>query len=115
MTLDATDGRILAARQRAARFTNVARAEEVGLSPPPCLRRVRILEKAGLIGGCRATLDRAGPGLGRSSCPPSRPAGAGCSAPCSSSGRRPEQCRGPDRRGGGPVAARPPETDREPR
>ena len=62
--MDAIDRRILGALQRDARLTNVQLAEEVGLSPSPCLRRVRILEKAGVIGGYHATLDRGGLGLG---------------------------------------------------
>ncbi|BAQ46151.1 MULTISPECIES: Lrp/AsnC family transcriptional regulator [Methylobacterium] len=64
MVLDAIDRRILAALQRDGRLTNVQLAEEVGLSPSPCLRRVRLLEEAGVIGGYRATLDRAELGLG---------------------------------------------------
>lgn len=64
LKLDAIDRRILAALQRDARLTNVQLAEEVGLSPSPCLRRVRLLEKAGVIGGYHASLDRAGLGLG---------------------------------------------------
>lgn len=62
--LDAIDRRILAALQRDARLTNVQLAEEVGLSPSPCLRRVRILERSGVINGYHATLDRGGLGLG---------------------------------------------------
>ncbi len=49
MILDRTDRRILAALQRNGRLTNVELAEEVGLSPSPCLRRVRQLEQAGFI------------------------------------------------------------------
>ena len=64
MKLDAIDCRILTALQRDARLTNVQLAEEVGLSPSPCLRRVRILEEAGVIDGYHATLDREGVGLG---------------------------------------------------
>lgn len=63
LKLDAIDRRILAALQRDARLTNVQLAEEVGLSPSPCLRRVRLLEKAGVIGGYHAALDRGGVGL----------------------------------------------------
>jgi Lrp/AsnC family leucine-responsive transcriptional regulator len=62
--LDAIDRRILAALQRDGRLTNVQLAEEAGLSPSPCLRRVRLLEESGVIGGYRAALDRAGLGLG---------------------------------------------------
>lgn len=47
--IDSTDRRILAALQRNGRLTNVELAEEVGLSPSPCLRRVRQLEKDGFI------------------------------------------------------------------
>ncbi|WP_342641828.1 Lrp/AsnC family transcriptional regulator [Rhodoligotrophos ferricapiens] len=64
MKLDAIDRRILLALQRDARLTNVELADEVGLSPSPCLRRVRLLEGAGVIRGYHATLDRAGVGLG---------------------------------------------------
>lgn len=62
--LDDIDRRILAALQRDARLTNVQLAEEVSLSPSPCLRRVRQLEAAGLIRGYHAELDRGGVGLG---------------------------------------------------
>lgn len=64
MKLDNLDRRILAALQRDARLTNVQLAEEVGLSPSPCLRRVRLLEEAGVIRGYHADLDRTGIGLG---------------------------------------------------
>ena len=64
MRLDAIDRRILAALQRDARLTNVELAGEVGLSPSPCLRRVRLLEEAGVIAGYHAQLDRKGVGLG---------------------------------------------------
>ncbi|HEY1395291.1 Lrp/AsnC family transcriptional regulator [Roseateles chitinivorans] len=64
LKLDNLDRRILAALQRDARLTNVQLAEEVGLSPSPCLRRVRLLEEAGVIRGYHANLDRAGVGLG---------------------------------------------------
>jgi Lrp/AsnC family transcriptional regulator, leucine-responsive regulatory protein len=64
LKLDAIDRRILAALQRDARLTNVQLAEEVGLSPSPCLRRVRILEEAGVIAGYHAALDRSEVGLG---------------------------------------------------
>jgi len=61
---DAIDRRILAALQRDARLTNVQLADEVGLSPSPCLRRVRLLEEAGAIRGYHAALDRQAVGLG---------------------------------------------------
>jgi DNA-binding Lrp family transcriptional regulator len=57
MTLDAIDWRILRELQGDGRMTNVALAERVGLSPPPCLRRVRALEEAGLIAGYTVLLD----------------------------------------------------------
>ena len=56
-TLDATDWKILRELQRHGRLTNVELASRVGLSPPPCLRRVQALEKAGVIAGYRALLD----------------------------------------------------------
>ncbi|MEO8651171.1 MAG: Lrp/AsnC family transcriptional regulator [Hyphomicrobiaceae bacterium] len=55
--LDATDWRILKELQADGRITNVALAARVGLSPPPCLRRVRTLEEAGFIRGYHAELD----------------------------------------------------------
>jgi Lrp/AsnC family transcriptional regulator, leucine-responsive regulatory protein len=47
--LDAVDRNILAALQEDASLTNVALAGKVGLSPSPCLARVRQLEEAGVI------------------------------------------------------------------
>lgn len=64
MDLDHIDHKILRALQEDGRLTNVALAERVGLSPSPCLRRVRLLEKAGVIAGYRASLDREKSGLG---------------------------------------------------
>jgi len=55
--LDATDWRILKELQTDGRLTNVALAQRVGLSPPPCLRRVQALERAGFIRGYHAVLD----------------------------------------------------------
>jgi DNA-binding Lrp family transcriptional regulator len=49
MELDHIDRRILQALQRDGRLQNVELAKRVGLSPSPCLRRVRLLEKAGVI------------------------------------------------------------------
>ena len=49
ITLDDTDWRILAALQADARISNSDLAQKVFLSPSPCLRRVRELERAGLI------------------------------------------------------------------
>ncbi|NUP44279.1 MAG: Lrp/AsnC family transcriptional regulator [Streptomyces sp.] len=47
--LDSIDRRILRALQENGRIQNVELAEKVGLSPSPCLRRVRLLEEAGVI------------------------------------------------------------------
>jgi DNA-binding Lrp family transcriptional regulator len=55
--LDEIDWRILAELQADGRMTNVELASRVGISPPPCLRRVRALEEAGVIRGYRAMLD----------------------------------------------------------
>jgi DNA-binding Lrp family transcriptional regulator len=55
--LDAIDRRILKELQDDGRMTNVELARRVGISPPPCLRRVRALEEAGYITGYRALLD----------------------------------------------------------
>jgi DNA-binding Lrp family transcriptional regulator len=55
--LDAIDRKILRELQADGRITNVALAERVGISAPPCLRRVRALEEAGVIEGYRALID----------------------------------------------------------
>ena len=55
--LDATDRRILAELQGDGRMTNVELARRVGISAPPCLRRVRALEEAGYIRGYHAEVD----------------------------------------------------------
>jgi Lrp/AsnC family leucine-responsive transcriptional regulator len=62
--LDATDRRILAVLQRNARIANTELADEVGLTPAPCLRRVKRLEELGLIAGYTALLDHKRVGLG---------------------------------------------------
>src|SRR6266700_3716261 len=62
--LDAIDRRIIAALQADGRLTNVELAERVGLSASPCLRRVKRLERDGLIESYRAVLSRAVIGLG---------------------------------------------------
>jgi DNA-binding Lrp family transcriptional regulator len=61
--LDPTDMRILRALQADAGQTNVELARQVGLSPSPCLRRVRALEHAGVIRGRTAIIDPAAVGL----------------------------------------------------
>jgi DNA-binding Lrp family transcriptional regulator len=55
--LDAIDRNILRELQEDGRITNVELARRVGISAPPCLRRVRSLEAAGYIRGYRALLD----------------------------------------------------------
>lgn len=64
MQLDAIDRRILRALQRDSSQQNVELAKEVGLSPSPCLRRVRALEAAGVIDRYVAVLDPAKVGIG---------------------------------------------------
>lgn len=49
--LDATDRKIIRALQRNGRMTNLDLSEEVNLSPSPCLRRLRNLERDGVIKG----------------------------------------------------------------
>ncbi len=49
MELDATDCRILECLQKDGRMQNIELAKKVGLSPSPCLRRVKQLEEAGVI------------------------------------------------------------------
>ena len=55
--LDEIDRRILTHLQRNARVSNAKLAELVGLSPAPCLRRIRALEEAGIIRDYVALLD----------------------------------------------------------
>jgi DNA-binding Lrp family transcriptional regulator len=57
LRLDATDRRILRELMADGALTNVALAQKVGLSAPPCLRRVRALEDAGVIQGYTALVD----------------------------------------------------------
>ena len=61
--LDQIDLDILAALQADGRTTNVALARQVGLSPTPCLERVKSLEAAGIIKGYAASLAPADPRL----------------------------------------------------
>lgn len=60
--LDAIDWKILRELQQDGRMTNVELSQRVGISAPPCLRRVRRLEESGIIRGYRALLDA--PSLG---------------------------------------------------
>jgi DNA-binding Lrp family transcriptional regulator len=57
LKLDQTDWRILYELQKDGRITNVELARRAGISPPPCLRRVRALEEQGLITEYRAVLN----------------------------------------------------------
>lgn len=57
MAFDRIDRQILSLLQADGRMTNVDLAERVGLTAPPCLRRVRALEEAGAIRGYHADLD----------------------------------------------------------
>jgi Lrp/AsnC family leucine-responsive transcriptional regulator len=57
MELDRYDRQILEILQSDGRISNQDLADRIGLSPSPCLRRVRTLEEAGLITGYRALLD----------------------------------------------------------
>ena len=61
--LDRYDRAILEVLQREGRISNQDLAERIGLSPSPCLRRVRALEESGLITGYRAVLDPKALGL----------------------------------------------------
>lgn len=63
MKFDRYDQRILAELQQDGRISNQDLAERIGLSPSPCLRRVRALEEAGVIQGYRAALDPTKVGL----------------------------------------------------
>jgi DNA-binding Lrp family transcriptional regulator len=62
--LDAIDRQILVELQADGRMTNVELASRVKITAPPCLRRVRALEKAGYIQGYHADLDAAALGFG---------------------------------------------------
>lgn len=57
MALDRYDRKILQLLQDNAQLSNLELAERIGLSPSPCLRRVRALEESGVIAGYRALLD----------------------------------------------------------
>ena len=63
MTLDRYDRHILNVLQIDGRISNQDLAERIGLSPSPCLRRVRALETSGLIAGYRAIVDAKALGL----------------------------------------------------
>jgi Lrp/AsnC family transcriptional regulator, leucine-responsive regulatory protein len=63
MTLDALDLKILDRLQHDGRMTNQQLSEDVGLSPSPCLRRVRLLEENGIIAGYVALIQPEALGL----------------------------------------------------
>ena len=64
LSIDELDRQILSHLQSNGRMTNVDLAEKIGLTAPPCLRRVRSLEDAGVIQGYNARLDQAALGYG---------------------------------------------------
>lgn len=61
--LDPIDRRLLAALQENGRLTATELADRIGLTTSPCLRRLRILEDAGVIRGYAAVLDQVKLGL----------------------------------------------------
>ena len=60
--LDRVDREILYQLRQDGRLSNVELARRVGLTPPPCLRRVKRLEDAGVIAGYHAVVDPAAVG-----------------------------------------------------
>ena len=62
--LDTLDRSILAVLQAEGRVTNVELARRVGLTAPPCLRRMRTLEEEGVVRGYHADLDPTALGYG---------------------------------------------------
>lgn len=64
MALDELDLKILRELQQSGRISNAALAARIGLSPAPCLRRVRALERAGVIARYVALVDPVSLGLG---------------------------------------------------
>jgi DNA-binding Lrp family transcriptional regulator len=64
MEIDEIDRRILTALQKDGRLQNVELAKKIGLSPSPCLRRVKLLEESGVIERYVALLDAAKIGMG---------------------------------------------------
>jgi DNA-binding Lrp family transcriptional regulator len=61
--MDDKDRQIIRELQRNGRLTNQELAEKVNLSPSPCLRRLRLLEEAGIIQGYTALIDQKSYGL----------------------------------------------------
>ena len=64
INIDSIDRQILRVLSRDGRISNLALAEQVGLSPSACLRRVSALERAGVITGYRAVLSPEKTGIG---------------------------------------------------
>jgi Lrp/AsnC family leucine-responsive transcriptional regulator len=62
--MDEVDRAILAALEKDGRISNADLAERIGLSPSPCLRRVRRLEETGVIRGYQAVIDPSALGRG---------------------------------------------------
>lgn len=63
LRIDAKDRQIVRALQQDGRLSNIDLAARVNLSPSPCLRRVRLLEEAGIISGYTAVIDPKAVGL----------------------------------------------------
>lgn len=63
ISLDSIDRKLLAALQENGRLTATELADRVGLTTSPCLRRLRLLEDAGIIRGYTALLDQKRLGL----------------------------------------------------
>lgn len=63
LELDSIDRKILRALQDDGKVSMAELAEKVGLSPSPCARRVRLMEKAGIIKGYAAIIDQKKVGL----------------------------------------------------
>ena len=61
--IDSFDRQILRVLQQEGRISNQELADRIGLSPSPCLRRVRALEESGVITGYRAMLESKALGL----------------------------------------------------
>ena len=57
MVVDSFDRQILRVLQQGGRISNQDLADRIGLSPSPCLRRVRALEESGIVTGYRALID----------------------------------------------------------
>lgn len=64
MEIDETDCRILDVLQKDGRISNQDLADRIGLSPSPCLRRIRLLENSGIIQKYVALLNPSAVGLG---------------------------------------------------